>query len=87
MPQCERLLRISEVQEVTSLSRSTVLRRVAAGEFPRPVKLGPRAVAWRLSAVAEWIESLPENETAGLQPAASEPFDPSPSGGNQRWAQ
>lgn len=28
---------------------------VAEGNFPKPIKLGPRAVGWLLSEVQEWI--------------------------------
>lgn len=39
-------------------SKSTVYRLVSAGQFPRPVKLGTRAVAWRSSEIDAWIEGL-----------------------------
>ena len=35
----ERLLRLSDVVELTALSRATVYRQVAAGSFPAPVKI------------------------------------------------
>lgn len=53
-----RLLRISEVLEVTGLRRSTLYSQIRRGEFPAPVKIGPRASAWRLDEVQDWIESL-----------------------------
>jgi prophage regulatory protein len=52
------ILRLPEVLARTGLSRTNVYRRVAAGTFPAPVALGPRAVGWRESDIIEWIESL-----------------------------
>ena len=53
------LLRLRAVMHVTGLSRSTLYRLIADGQFPRPVRLGPRAVAWRRSDVEAWSEARP----------------------------
>ena len=52
-----RILRRPEVETATGLSRSTIYAMIAAGAFPRPIRLGKRAVGWPESAIAEWIES------------------------------
>lgn len=49
------LLRLREVCRRTSKSRSEIYRRVAAGDFPQPVKLGKRASAWVEHEVSAWI--------------------------------
>lgn len=55
-----KLLRMPAVLERTGLSKSTLDRRMKAGQFPRPVKLaGTRLVAWRSDDIARWIESQP----------------------------
>ena len=54
----EKLLRRPEVEAITGLSRASIYARMAKGDFPRPMRLGPRAVAWRDSDVQEWIDSL-----------------------------
>jgi prophage regulatory protein len=41
--------RLPTVLAATGLGRSTVYRLIAAGAFPAPVRLGPRAVGWRWS--------------------------------------
>lgn len=51
------LLRRPEVQRRTGLSVSSLYRQIHAGEFPPPVKIGIRSVAWPESAVMEWIAS------------------------------
>lgn len=53
----ERHLRRPAVQEITGLSRSAIYDLMARGEFPRPVKLTAKAVAWPESAIAKWLES------------------------------
>lgn len=52
-------LRVRAVIRVTGLSRSTLYRLIADGQFPRPVRLGPRAVAWRRSDVEAWSDARP----------------------------
>ena len=49
------LLRLREVCRRTGKSRSEVYRRIAAGDFPQPVKLGERASAWPEHEVSAWI--------------------------------
>jgi len=51
-----RLLRRASVLDRTGQSNSTLERAMRSGVFPRPVKIGPRAVAWPESAVNAWIE-------------------------------
>ena len=52
-----RMIRLAELLARTGLSRSTLYRLEAEGQFPRRVKLGKRSVAWRESQLVEWIES------------------------------
>jgi prophage regulatory protein len=49
------LERLPAVMGRTGLSRSEIYRRVAAGTFPRPVKLGERASAWASNEVTQWV--------------------------------
>lgn len=53
----ERILRRPEVEFRTGLSRSTIYDWMKRGEFPQPVKLGSRLVAWRESDVTAWLKS------------------------------
>ena len=54
-----RVVRREEVCLLTGLGRSSLYRMVRSGEFPPPVHLGQRAVAWRLHEVLRWLESRP----------------------------
>ncbi|MFG1433407.1 AlpA family phage regulatory protein [Xanthobacter sp. V2C-8] len=60
MPNHEKLLRLSEIirpHGPIPVARSTWYAGVQAGRFPRPVKLGARAVAWRASDIANLVEN------------------------------
>lgn len=50
------LLRIADVSRRTGLSRSTIYARESAGEFPKRIKIGKRASAWRSDEVAAYID-------------------------------
>ena len=52
-----RLARLPTVLKLTGLGRSTIYRWVADGLFPPPVRLGPRAIAWRWSDLDRWTQS------------------------------
>jgi len=56
----EKILRFPDVKRVTGLGRSTIYDFISKGVFPKPVKLGPRAVGWHSAEIAEWIESRRE---------------------------
>ncbi len=52
-----RILRLPKVIEATGLDRSTIYEAMSAGTFPRPVKLGARAVGWMESDVTAWLDA------------------------------
>lgn len=51
----DKFLRRPEVENLTGLSRSTIYSMISNGEFPKPVRIGRRAVAWRESVIQSWI--------------------------------
>ena len=51
-----RLLRLPEVLERTALSQSSLYRLIADDDFPRPLKLTLRSVAWVENEVDDWID-------------------------------
>ena len=55
----EKHLRRRAVEEVTGLSRSTIYELMSRGEFPRPVKLTSKAVAWPEGVIAAWLAARP----------------------------
>lgn len=55
MSDIDYFLRRVEVERIVKLSRTEIYRRMDAGTFPRPIKLGSRAVRWRESDVVKWM--------------------------------
>lgn len=66
----QRLLRRPEVEGCTGQSRSTLYDWMKRGEFPQPVKLGARLVAWHDSNVTAWLESRQTRNVKEKPPAA-----------------
>ena len=54
-----RMLRLPEVQHLTGLSRATIYERVAVSDFPKPVSLGARSIAWHCDELYQWLDSRP----------------------------
>ena len=67
------LIKRPEVERITRLSRSAIYAAMDAGEFPRPVRIGRRAVAWRLADIEAWLASRPTALPGGDQAAPSPP--------------
>jgi len=55
----EKLIRLPEVLRLTGAKQSWTYLLIKKGDFPAPVRLGARAVAWRESEVLAWIASRP----------------------------
>lgn len=51
------LLRLPAVKSRVGLARSTIYEKIARGEFPSPVPIGARAVAWDSRAIDAWVNS------------------------------
>lgn len=54
----DKLRRRPWVQDATGLSRSSIYAGMKDGTFPRPVRVGKRAVAWLESDIERWINNL-----------------------------
>lgn len=52
----EKILKINEVTALTTLSRTTIYRGVAAGNFPAPVQLSPRRVGWPQHSIEQYLQ-------------------------------
>ena len=49
------LIRLPRVKAKTGLPRSTIYFKISRNEFPSPINLGERAVAWVDSEVDAWV--------------------------------
>ena len=55
----DKMLRREEVETRCGIARTTIYRLMRAGQFPEPVKVGPRAVRWPASEIEEWLAGRP----------------------------
>jgi len=51
----DKLLRINDVAEKTTIKKSTIWYLLAKNEFPKPTKLSPSINVWRESDIDKWI--------------------------------
>ena len=49
------ILRLPAVLRLTGRARTTIYEDIAAGRFPKPIKLGPRSVGWLQPEVEAWL--------------------------------
>lgn len=54
-PTPPRLERLPAVLARTGLSRASIYRKLAAGDFVKPVRIGERSIAFIASEVDDWI--------------------------------
>ena len=55
-----KILRRRDVEEQIGLGCSTIYALMSEGKFPKPIKIGRRAVGWIESDIIDWIEELQE---------------------------
>jgi prophage regulatory protein len=54
------IIRMPQLIEKTRISRAHIYALLSRGEFPRPIRLGRRAVGWREDDIEAWLASRPE---------------------------
>jgi prophage regulatory protein len=52
-----KILRLPQVKDKTGLGGSQIYALISQNEFPKQIKLGPRASGWIESEVSDWIQS------------------------------
>ena len=60
----DRLLRRTEVEDLTGFSVSTLYRKMTEGTFPQPIRLGERTVRWSSNELDEWLTNWPRGVDA-----------------------
>lgn len=53
----DRLMRKCEVLQAIGMKSTWLHEEVKAGRFPKSVKIGLRAVAWKRSDIEKWLEA------------------------------
>tara|TARA_R110001583_G_scaffold195445_1_gene373725 strand:- start:11820 stop:12005 length:186 start_codon:yes stop_codon:yes gene_type:complete len=56
----KEILRIADIMQMFSLSKSSVWRYTKNGTLPTPIYIGNRVFGWRKSTIFEWLDSLEE---------------------------
>ena len=59
MPQNDHMMTRAEVEARCGIARTTVYRLMRAGQFPEPLRIGPRAVRWPASEIEAWLAERP----------------------------
>lgn len=54
----KKLIRLSAVINKTGYSKSWIYKLIKSKQFPQPIKIGSRAVAFIESEIDQWIEVL-----------------------------
>lgn len=68
----EGLVKLSLVLKVIPVSKSTWFRGIAAGRYPKPVKIGIRASAWRVEEIRRCMtEFAPNSPEPRVHPTSS----------------
>lgn len=58
-----QLLNTKDLVQKLRKSRSWIYAEMNAGRFPKPIKIGARAVVWREADIANWLQAR-QNATA-----------------------
>lgn len=58
-PRQDGVIGLSEVEQLTNLSRVTIWRMEKDGKFPKRLQLAPHRVGWLYGEVMAWLEALP----------------------------
>jgi predicted DNA-binding transcriptional regulator AlpA len=56
------LLKIKDVLKIIPVSKATWYNGIRNGRYPKPVKIGLKAVAWRKQDIDDFLKSLNERE-------------------------
>jgi prophage regulatory protein len=55
------VVRMRQLVTLIGLSRSTIYVLVSKGRFPGPIRLGDKAVGWRVNEIEEWLNARPNS--------------------------
>ncbi len=65
MQETAEIIRLKELTKLLQVSRSFLYAQIKTGNFPPPIRLGQRAVAWRTQDVKNWIETRQSKQLEG----------------------
>ena len=56
-----RLINRKQVEQITSLSRSSIYLLMSQDRFPKPIQIGDQRVAWVAIEINEWVNDRIQN--------------------------
>jgi prophage regulatory protein len=59
-----KFIKLPEVIDTVGKSRSSIYMAIKKGEFPAPVRIGARAVAWTSESIALWQDACVNTSNA-----------------------
>jgi prophage regulatory protein len=62
-----KLYRLRELSARIGLGRTAIYEAIQEGRFPRPIRIGARAVAWRHQDVESWLQSRAAQREGGAK--------------------
>ena len=54
-----KIIRMPQLLEITGISRAHIYALINRREFPRPIRLGQRAVGWLTTDIDAWLKTRP----------------------------
>ncbi|MGN8097686.1 helix-turn-helix transcriptional regulator [Methylobacterium sp. 22177] len=57
----------TEVMKKLSISRNTLLKMVATGKFPQPLRLTEKTLRWREQVVSDWVANMEREAECAVQ--------------------
>ncbi len=61
-----KFLKLTQVINLTGLSRSSIYQAIAEGRFPKQISLGARSVAFVDTEIAAWMEACVAKSRGGI---------------------
>ena len=53
-----QIMRRKDLEKRLGISRSSIYLMMSEGRFPKPIRLGRRAVGWRADDIQTWLDQL-----------------------------
>ena len=57
-----KIIKLNDVQSLTTFSRSTIYRLIDEGKFPKQIKLSARSSGWREQEVLDYLDACIHGE-------------------------
>ena len=57
-----QIIRRKDIEERLKISRSSIYAMMSQDEFPKPVRLGRRAVGWKSTDIEKWLQDLQDGQ-------------------------